>query len=315
MKRSEVRYRATSALLQVSAPVDLERLVELCEVPAADLCPILQGLVDEGKVVCIPDQPAAQYCWAERWQQLARQRVQLSQQAIQSVVPVRAETPIQRLDVESEAAVAFFRYVIDEYRPPPDKRYLVFLQCSIRRPFSSSPSHASMRRAIATATGYDPARDFERCPVHVVVLASKIGPVPYELENVYPANVRGTGVKHMDDGTYNRVKPILARRMAQYLITHGSRYQRATTFTEGRYGDIMAEAQSIARERRGEDAYLRILPRLGGARIVRQGHTIPYRYWEQYWIQLYLEIVGWLEPDQGKQAVRRLEQLDVTVRG
>jgi hypothetical protein len=325
VKRSEIRYRATSTLLQVSGPLDLERLVEQCGVPAVDLLPVLQELVDEGQVVCIPapagderplvDPLPAQYCWAERWQQHAQQRVQRSQQAIQAAVAARAETPTEKLDVESEAATAFFRHVIDEYHPPRDKRFLVFLQCSIRRPFSTSPSHASIRRAIATATGYDPARDFERCPVHVVVLASKIGPVPYELENIYPANVRGSGVKHMDDRTYDRVKPILARRMAQYLIAHGSQYLRATTFTEGRYADVMEEARSIATAQRGEEAHFRILPRVGGPRIVRRGNTIPHRYWERYWIQLYLEIVSWLEPDQGQQAARRLEQLEVTVRG
>ena len=50
-----------------------------------------------------------------------------------------------------------------------------------------------MRKAIETATGYNPRKHFEKCPVHVVVLASKIGPVLYELENVYPANVKGGG--------------------------------------------------------------------------------------------------------------------------
>ena len=59
-----------------------------------------------------------------------------------------------------------------------------------------------MRRAIGVATGYDPAHDFVRCPVHVVVMASYVGPVPYELQDVYPANVRAGGVKHMGEEEY-----------------------------------------------------------------------------------------------------------------
>ena len=132
--------------------------------------------------------------------------------------------------------------MINEYRPPEDKGILVFLQCSVRRPFSSWPSHVSMRRAVSVATGHDPGADFVRCPVHAVVPASKVGPVPYELEDEYPANVRAGGVKHFRPEHYAQVKPVLAERMAQYIRAHGHNYDRIATFTQGRYGEVTVAA-------------------------------------------------------------------------
>jgi hypothetical protein len=147
-----------------------------------------------------------------------------------------------------------------------------------------------------------------------VVLASKIGPVPYELEQVYPANVRGGGVKHFDRAYYARIKPILAERMAQYVITHGGNYERATTFTEGRYAEVMEESRRIAVELCGEKAHFPILPKLGGPRVVRMGGSTPRQYWARYWIQLYLKVVSWLNPEQQAQAGARLDRLQVEYR-
>jgi hypothetical protein len=174
-----------------------------------------------------------------------------------------------------------------------------------------------MRRAIRVAMGYDPSPrvDFESCPVHVVVLASKIGPVPYELEDVYPANVRGSGVKQFDWRRYERVKPVLAERMAQYVLTFQEHYERVTTFTEGRYAEVMEAARDMVVARAGESARFPILPKIGGASIVRIGSSTPHQYWARYWIQLYLEIVSWLEPEQREQAEARLAQLKVEYGG
>jgi predicted RNA-binding protein len=198
--------------------------------------------------------------------------------------------------------------VIDDYVPPADKRLLVVLQCSVRRPFSSSPSHGSMRRAIRVATGADPAGDFEACPVHVVVLASRIGPVPYELEDVYPANVGGGGVKHFRDEHYGRVRPILAARMAEYLTAHRDSYDHAATFTDARYGEVMRDARELA------GMELPIFPRRDGPAVVRMGKSKPRTYWQKYWIQLFLEIVGRLARARRVEAKRRLEELDVVYR-
>jgi hypothetical protein len=48
---------------------------------------------------------------------------------------------------------------------------------------------------------------------------------------------------------------------------------------------------------------------------VRKGQSVPHRYWEQYWIQLYLEVVSWLASDQQALAQARLDKLEVVYRG
>jgi len=137
------------------------------------------------------------------------------------------------------------------------------------------------------------------------VLASKIGPVPYELEDVYPANVRGGGVKHFDRAYYAKVKPILAERMAEYIVTHKDNYEAIATFTESRYGEVMAEARQITA------IDFPVLPGSNGAQIMQMGASIPRTYWEKYWIQLYLEVLSWLESTKQKQAESRLKKMGV----
>lgn len=310
MDQNEVRYRLISTLLQVGNPLTLAELLDQSGIAEEESIPTLMELVNKNLVVegeLLPDKPVPQYCWAARWAKETEHRAVKSKQKLRDIVKSNEVLQERRLDINSEPVLAFYNYVLNEYEPPKDKRLLVVLQCSVRRPFSSSPSHASMRRAISVATGYDPSfsRDFQSCPVHVVVLASKIGPVPYELEDLYPANVSGGGVKHFDKAYYARVKPILAKRMAQYIITHKYNYDHITTFTESRYGEVMEEAREIA----GVD--FPILPTLDGPQILRRGKSIPHKYWEKYWIQLYFEIVSWLDPAMQIQAEKRLEKMDV----
>ena len=310
MNQNEVRYRVISTLLQADGPLTFAELAGQCGITEKEILPVLRELVNENLVVegeLLPDKPAPQYCWGARWMQEAERRAESSKRKLQTIVSPTEILPERKLDINSEPVLKFYNYIISEYKPPKDKRFLVFLQCSVRRPFSSSPSHASMRRAISVATGYDPSpsKDFKSCPVHVVVLASKIGPVPYELEDIYPANVRGGGVKHFDRAYYAKVKPILAERMAQYIITHKDNYDGMATFTESRYGEVMEEARKIAA------VDFPVLPVLDGPQIMQMGKSMPRTYWEKYWIQLYLEIVNWLEPVQQAQSEARLKDMEV----
>lgn len=311
MNQNEVRYQVISTLLQAGVPLTFTELVIQCGIAEKEILPVLKELVNRNLVVegeLLPDKPVPQYCWGARWGREVQHRVVGLKQKLQAIVGPTEIVQEHRLDIDSEPVLAFYNYIIDEYKPPNDKRSLVFLQCSVKRPFSSSPSHASMKRAISVATGYDPSKDFERCPVHVVVLASKMGPVPYELEDVYPANVRGGGVKHFGRTYYARVKPILAQRIARYIIAHQDNYDHITTFTEGRYGEVMKAAKQIAA------VDFRVLPALNGPQIMRMGRSTPRKYWEKYWIQLYLEIVSWLEPVQQAHAEARLTKMNVKYR-
>ncbi|MBD3183960.1 hypothetical protein GF312_16870 [Candidatus Poribacteria bacterium] len=316
MNSSELRYKIISTLLQSSDPITLDELLKEIQVGKQEVEPVLQDLVDNSLVVTgdlIPEKPSPQYCWGTRWEQRVEKRESKTKKELRSAYGTREKLSERKLNIDSKPVLEFYRHIIEEYKPPEDKKYLVFLQCSVRRPFSASPSHGSMRRAIRIATGYDPSpsKDFRQCPVHVVVMASKMGPVPYELEDMYPANVRGGGVKHFNQSQYEYIKPILSERIAQYIITHRHNYEHITTFTEGRYADVMKDAKAMVVEWCGKDYDFPILPKLDGPQIIRMGKSMPRKYWEKYWIQLYLETVSWLDEDMQKAAEKRLEDMDV----
>jgi predicted RNA-binding protein len=257
----------------------------------------LWDLIDEGLVAEVDGEDGLEYVWRARWRG-PRKRLKMRERH----TPTR-DSPGARpddLDIEGETIRAFHEFVIRRYEPPADKPWLALFQCSVRRPFSKSPSHASMRRAIEMATGFDPAKRFHECPVHVVVLASRIGPVPYELEDFHPANVSGGGVKHFGDDVYAEVRPVLVARMAEFLTTHGNRYERAAAFGDSRYGEVMRDAAARA------GIELPIFPRPDGPQVTRLGDAIPRTYWQKAWIQLCLEVMDWLPPAERRTATARL---------
>jgi len=296
MRPDPARYLVSAALLGATAPLTLAELVTAGCGPRPAVMNALWDLAEEGLALegSFADGPGPQYVWAARWRG-------------GGLAPA-VEDPGRDLSVESDVVREFNDFVLRGYRPPADKRLLAVFPCSVRRPFSKSPSHASMRRAVAMATGRDPAREFASCPVHVVVLASRIGPVPYELEDFWPANVRGGGVKHFREDLYAEVRPILVERMAAYLATHGPRYRRAAAFGGSRYGVVVAEAASRA------GGALPIFPDRGGPRVERIGGRVPRNYWQRYWIQLALEIIRWLTPEEGEAARERLRAHGVEYR-
>lgn len=325
MDYNELRYQTISALLQAGRPLTLAQLkaaflVDTDSPHERMLLAVLQELIDSAQVVrgaLVPDCDALHYAWRARWESAVQSQTSAVQRDLCSALKAVEEVPPAELSVESPPSTAFYTYIVGrEYHPPENKRFLVFLQCSVRRPFSSAPSHAPMRRAIRTATGYDPRTD-PACPVHVVVLASKIGPVPYELEDLYPANVRGGGVKHFGQETYERVRPILAERMAQYIQLYAGDYEHITSFTQGRYGEVLGQARDMVLQQADEPGKRRassrftILPQSNGPRVTRVKDSRPRQYWSRYWIQLFLEIVSWLSSDEQQQAQTRLQELQV----
>ena len=303
--RYEVRHRIVTALLQADGPLTLDELIEQGRVAKGPALAALEELAANGLVVQGPlleGVPGEQYRWAARWEADSRRQAAAARRKLQETTNPAQVLPAGQLGIDSPTIRAFHDYIVHDYTPPKDKRMLVFFQCSVRRPFSTSPSHASMRRGVEVATGFDPARDFDRCPVHVVVLASTIGPVPYELEDVYPANVGGLGVKQFSGERYQRVRPFLASRMAEYITVHRGSYDHVAAFADGRYGEVVAEAGKIA------GAELLIFPDKTGPIVLRVGPSRPRTYWQKYWIQLSLAIAGWMGPTAQRQMSRRLKE-------
>jgi hypothetical protein len=90
------------------------------------------------------------------------------------------------------------------------------------------------------------------------------------------------------------------RGAARYLVTHGDHYERAAAFGDSRYGEVMAEAG----KRAGVD--LPVFPRGDGPQVTRMGEKIPRTYWQKCWIQLCLEIMSWLPPEDRRAAADRV---------
>jgi hypothetical protein len=274
----------------------------------------LQALVAEGLVVAgrlLPDDLGPHYCWAARWK---GQEERASREAVRRVTDAQsgeAAPPGTPLSLSHPDVLAYNRFLLEEYTPPPTKRLLVLLQCSVRRPFSTSPSHAAFRRALKAATGFDPRTEAHQCPVHVVVLASRIGPVPYDLESTYPASVGGGGVKHFSPVEFAEALPVLARRMADYLCAHQGSYDHACAFGEGRYGEVLAAAKLSLRAAGHPLAPMPVFPWASGPHVRRLGDRTPLKYWDVFWIQLALEAMSWLTEDQQQAAHRRLVEMGV----
>ena len=296
------RYIVSSVLIRAEASLRLEEVVQRAELPRAKVLNALWDLTAEGAAVegeLLRGRPGPQYAWAAGLKKRPGKAISLEQAQRRA----RTDPSVwpQDLSIDSPLMNAFHAFVMDRYEPPGGKRWLVLLQCSVHRPFSKSPSHAFFRRAIATATGFDPAWQYRECPAHVVVMASRIGPVPYELENVYPANVSGGGVKHFSDDLYAAVEPVLARRMAEYLQRHAGRYEHVAAFGDRRYAEVMGDAAKRA------GVAVAVYPDRAGPSVVRWGRgSTPRTYWQRYWIQLCLDLMGRMGEADRAAAEQRL---------
>ena len=81
---------------------------------------------------------------------------------------------LRRPDIKS------YKEKISRYRKPENKRVLVLLPCSAKKPYHISKSHKAFASAIHTAS-HDTL-------VHEVIVTSPLGAVPRELDAFYPAN-------------------------------------------------------------------------------------------------------------------------------
>jgi archaeosine synthase len=69
-----------------------------------------------------------------------------------------------------------YRYIIDEYEVVP-REIAIFIPCSVRKPYSTSPSHQLIRMIISQV--------FKPSQYHIVIFGT-CGIVPAELEEMYP---------------------------------------------------------------------------------------------------------------------------------
>ncbi|MBD3406211.1 MAG: hypothetical protein GF411_08885 [Candidatus Lokiarchaeota archaeon] len=75
----------------------------------------------------------------------------------------------------------FRDFVKNRYQPPTQKKAVLLLPCSARKPYSDSRSHKRFQRAIDSALGS------VKHQLSEVILTSPLGLVPRELERIFPA--------------------------------------------------------------------------------------------------------------------------------
>ena len=103
---------------------------------------------------------------------------------------------------------ASYRFIIDEYEVSP-RDIAIFLPCSVRKPYSTSPSHQLIRMIISQVL--DPSQ------YHIVIFGT-CGIVPSELEEMYPfAHYKYMLGKCRDDTILQDFLRIEIERVAGYL--------------------------------------------------------------------------------------------------
>ena len=109
-----------------------------------------------------------------------------------------------------------YRYIIDEYKVAP-RDVAVFMPCSVRKPYSASPSHQLIRSVIGQVL--PPER------YHIVIFGT-CGIVPSELEAMYPyAHYHYMLGKCKDPAVLEDFLRIETERVAGYLAKTRHQYK------------------------------------------------------------------------------------------
>ena len=135
-------------------------------------------------------------------------------------VACNTKQALHRPDVER-----WRRRIYERYQPPVTKKVLLLLPCSARKPYSTSRTHKTFRRAIDSVG--------KSHLVHEVIVTSPLGVVPRELELFYPAahyDIPVTG--HWDCFETGMIRDLI-RHIASFGYEHIIFHMDEPFFPEG----------------------------------------------------------------------------------
>ena len=140
-------------------------------------------------------------------------------------------------DVFSEEIEKYYKCILRKFKPKK-KKILLFVQCSKIKPYSNSPSHKYIRKAITELTGFDPYDFPEKNPIQIIVISSLIGPVPYENESDYIPSHYNLSVNRIAKEQFREIEPILVNRISNFLLKIKDNYQDIIFFVKNNYRTI-----------------------------------------------------------------------------
>ena len=140
-------------------------------------------------------------------------------------------------DVNKKEIQDYYKSILKDFKPNK-KKILLFVQCSKVKPYSNSPSHRYIRKAIKELTGYDPYEFPEKNPIQIIVISSLIGPVPYERETDFIPSHYNFSVNRITKDQYNVIEPILINRISKFLLKIKDNYEHIIFFAKNNYRTI-----------------------------------------------------------------------------
>ena len=147
-------------------------------------------------------------------------------------VPLLTDPPFYLPEFEKS-----YRYIIDEYEVTP-KDIAIFMPCSVRKPYSSSPSHQLIRMIISQV--------FDSEQYHIVIFGT-CGIVPAELEEMYPyAHYKYMLGKCKDDKIKDDFLRIETERIAGYLDKTRSVYKYRIGYCLGIFREALIQGSQKA---------------------------------------------------------------------
>ena len=99
--------------------------------------------------------------------------------------------------------------IMERYVRPADKKVLLLIPCSAKKPYSSSKSHQAFKRVLTSLSNFD--------VVHEVIITSPLGAVPRELELYYPAAQYDIPVT----GHWDREEVAMVQEMVRRIVSFG----------------------------------------------------------------------------------------------
>ena len=167
-------------------------------------------------------------CRVEPWQTASLQHLDYEHTYLEKRTPVIRSARLNACTGESLNRVEVQRFAerVRERYTPPELDILLLLHCSSHKPYSRSPSHQKIRRALGGLTNY----------IHEVIITSPLGIVPRELELTYPAAHYDTPVT----GNWNSDEHNFAVEcLSNYLREH--HYKTIIAHATGAYKEICRE--------------------------------------------------------------------------